>query len=287
MKIAISFSGQPHTYDECLKTFEDNCKFDSFSHFWWDKSYLNQCFKMHYNMKMQDETIVNKVKKIFGHIKCVTEPCQTFDLSFIKYFNHNTWQNVSLNYYRMMTPIFLYGYLSQIESINKAIQLVDIANYDVIIRSRPDVIYTKNIRSIVNKLSFSSDTIFIQKSNGGHLYAGEPQDQPCDWFYMGNSQAMNTFVQGIKNGIKNYFQNGIIHIRDFLKLVAKDNGLKLILIDFGSVIYKQTHLFDDQYKNNIDIYMNDFDKETCSVKTPELWPYWIKNVDFKYFKDII
>lgn len=290
MKIAVSLSGQPYTHPECISTFNSNLYSSDtlvYSHFWWDNSYLNKCYKMHYNMKIQDENIIEKIIKDFNIFYCKTEPHIKKDLSYVESINVNTWKGMSLEYHKMMVPILLYGVSSQIESINNSIKLIDKTNYDIIIRARPDLIYMKDIKSIIKDLNFSYNTIFIQSSStGGHLYAGEPANQPCDWFYMGNPDTMALFTESLKNFFKDKFKYGVIHLRDFIKSVANDNGITLQLIDFGVVLYKQTPLFDEQFKNKIDVYNSDFNIDTCSVTTPEQWPYWIDNVDFKHFKDL-
>jgi hypothetical protein len=288
MKIAISLSGQPYSYKECLETFNLNLYSNDstvYSHFWWDKSYLNKCYKMHYKLKIKDEYNIKNILKNFNISCCKTEPHTKKNLSYVESINLNTWKGMSLEYHKMMVPILLYGVSSQIESINKSIKLIDKDEYDVIIRTRPDIIYSKDIKSIIKNLNFSPNTIYIQSSNsGGHLYAGEPANQPCDWFYMGSSDTMILFTEALKNLFEDKFKHGVVHLRDFIKSVANDIKINLVLIDFGAVIFKQTPLFDEQYKNKIDIYNNDFDTETASIKTPDIWPYWINNVDFKYFK---
>lgn len=290
MKIAVSLSGQPYTHPECISTFNSNLYSPDtlvYSHFWWDKSYLNKCYKMHYNMKMEDENIIEKIIKNFNIFYCKTESHIKKNLSYVKSINLNTWKGMSLDYHRMMVPILLYGVSSQINSINKSIDLIDKNNYDVIIRARPDLVYMKDIKSIIKDLNFSSKTIFVQSSNsGGHLYAGEPSNEPCDWFYMGSPESMNLFVRALQNSFKDKFKHGAIHLRDFLKTVASDNNIKLELIDFGAIIYKQTPLFDTQYKNKIEFYLNNFDFENNCVKNTEVWPYWIDCVDFKHFKGL-
>ena len=74
-------------------------------------------------------------------------------------------------------------------------------------------------------------------------------------------------------------------MRDYMNLLCADNKIKLQLIDFGAIIYKQTSLFDQNNKISIDFYINDFDQDKCQVKTPNLWPYWLEYVDFKHFKN--
>lgn len=290
MKIAISLSGQPYTHFECIETFNLNLYSsfsDVYSHFWWDKSYLNKCYKMHYNMKIEDPDTVKKLVDSFKIFEYKTEAHNEIDLTYVQELNLNTWKGTTLEYNKMMVPILLYGVSSQITSINKSIDLIDKTKYDVIVRTRPDVIYTRDIKSIIKNLNFSKNTIFIQSSNsGGHLYAGEPSNEPCDWFYMGHPETMDIFVKALKESFKHKFKNGVIHLRDFTKSVANDCNIKLELVDFGAIIYKQTPLFDNKYKNNIEIYLNDFDIENMCPKTYDIWPYWIQNVNFKHFKNL-
>lgn len=290
MKIAISLSGQPYTNDECVSSFNLNLfsNFsDVFSHFWWDEAYLNKCFKMHYNMKIEDKNIIKNIVKNFNIFACKTEPHVKEDFSYFESINMNTWNGMSLEYHRMMVPILLYGVRSQIESINNSIKLIDKAKYDVIIRTRPDLVYLNDINIIIKNLNFSSKSIFIQTSGpGGHLYAGEPPGEPCDWFYMGNVEAMSIFTESLKKYFIQEFKCGPIHLRDFIKYVAIHSGVKLELIDFGALIYKQTSNFDFNFKNNIDIYINDFDTKSCCPKNFDIWPYWINNVDFKHFNNM-
>lgn len=290
MRVAISMSGQPYTYRECINTFNTNIFFQDievFSHFWWNDSYLNKCFKMHYNMKSNNSNILNELKMFFHIKELISEPNMYIDLSYVKSINLNTWPEMSLDYHRMMVPILLYGVFSQINSINKSVHLIDTNVYDVIIRTRPDIVYLKDIKSMIKGFNFADNTIYVQSSNsGGHLYAGEPPNEPCDWFYMGTANTMKVFTKALQNSFKDKFKNGAIHLRDFLKTVASDNNIKLELIDFGAVIYKQTPLFDKQYKNKIEFYLNNFDFENNCVKNIEVWPYWIDCVDFKHFKGL-
>lgn len=286
MKIAFSLSGQPYSFPECLSTFLDNIyssiECNTFCHFWYDESYLNRCYKMHYNMKLEQNNISQKFQSIFTTF----EKNHSYDLSFTERFDTNTWQNMSLNYHRMMTPIFLYGYLSQTESINKS--CYNISNdYDIIIKSRPDLIYTKNIGQIISQLDFTEDTIYFQDSmQGGHLYAGEFSHNICDWFYVGRSDIIKHFTFQLHNQVPHKFRNGIKHMRDYNNQLCEENNIKVQLVDFGALIHKQTPLFDTKYKNNISLYLNDFDFDKSYPRTPEIWPYWIEYVDFVHFKNL-
>jgi hypothetical protein len=119
---------------------------------------------------------------------------------------------------------------------------------------------------------------------GGHLFAGEPPNQPCDWFYLGDDQTMKLFTSKLKESFVQKFKKGAIHLRNFVKTVAEENFIDLELLDFGAVIYKQTPLFNSKFKNKIDVYIKDF--EDYKIKTPELWPYWVKNIDFNHFSNL-
>jgi hypothetical protein len=210
-------------------------------------------------MKMEDENVIKKLIDGFNISECKIEPHVELDFTYVEKFNFDTWKGTTVQYNKMMAPILLYCAYSQIKSINNSIKLIDKERYDIIIRTRPDVMYLKDIKSIINNLNFSSNTIFIQNSNeGGHLYAGEFSNCPCDWFYMGDSNTMILFTQLLKNSFKDKYKYGVIHGRDFVRSVARDNGINLQLIDFGAVLYKQTPLFDKQFIIPIDFYNNDF-----------------------------
>lgn len=285
MKIAVSLSGQPYSTPECLSTFINNVlqltSCDVFSHFWFDSSYIDKCYKMHYNMKLQQTELIDK----FNSKYIQQDPNHRYDLSFFQKFN-NTWENMSLNYYKMMTPIFLYGYLCQTESICKSYYHID-DSYDIIIKTRPDILYTQNLIDIISQINFDNNTIYFQDSmTGGHLYAGEFSHNICDWFYIGNTSTMKKFNQSLYEQIPYEFSNGVLHMRDYNRKICENNGINVKLVDFGALIFKQTRLFDQKYKNNIQVYLSDFDFVNYKPKNPELWPYWIEFVDFGHFKNI-
>jgi hypothetical protein len=287
--IAISISGQPYSYPECFDSFLNVYDFDDskvFAHFWWDESYIDKCFKMHYNLKLKNT--INILIEQFKITNLCLEKYKKYDVTFVKNINLDVWRNMSINFYKMMTPIFLYGYMSQIDSLNTSLKNIDEKKFDVLIRTRPDIVYTKNIKNTIKTLNFKEDVIFFQSSmDGGHLYAGEFPNNPCDWFYMGHPKTIKKFSLLLNNELKNKFKNGIIHMRDYTKLLCEENNIKIELFDFGALIYKQTNLFDKKYKNDILTYLNDYDEETSSVKNMDIWPCWIDNVDFKYFKNFL
>ena len=36
----------------------------------------------------------------------------------------------------------------------------------------------------------------------------------------------------------------------------------------------------------VDVYMNDFDFDKAEPGNPEIWPYWVSDVDFKHTKNL-
>jgi hypothetical protein len=287
MKLNICFSGQPYTNIECVESFKKNFlqpEYFCVSHFWWDESYLNKCYKMHYSFKYENKNNVKDLINEFMIQNYKLEKNKIYNLNFVNCLNLKTWEGMSKEYHRMMVPILLYGVYSQLDSICSSVKEIK-KDCDIIVRTRPDIVYTKSLKNIIDSLPFNDKTVYIQSSmEGGHLYAGEPANRPCDWFYMGERETLKKFVNTLKNSFENKFKNGVIHLRDFFQQIADENNIKLELIDFGCVIHKQTSLFDSKYKNNINVYNEDF--KDGKIKTPNLWPYWISNIDFEHFQKI-
>jgi hypothetical protein len=292
MNYALILSGQPVFYKECyesLRFFLNRGIEDKvFSHIWWDKNYVNKPYKLHFKDIIKDENLDKLFIENYRIDKFISEPHKSFNLDFCNKFNYSTWQNQSLNYYRIMTPIVLYGLLSQTYSLYKSCLLANqFAKYDFIIKSRPDIVYTKPVNPIIEKLNFSENKIYFQSSmNGGHVYAGEFPNKPCDWFFVGNPKVVEAFCKDWYELIRTEYTNGIIHINDFVKIVCNKNNIEIELVDFGALIYKQVSDFYNKYLIEPTFYINDFDFNISKPKNPDLWPYWIENVDFKHYNNI-
>jgi len=290
MKIGYLISGHPKTYRECIETFNSNLKginTDVYSHIWWDDSHKGKCYKMHFRETLGEDDLANALINSFSINRFSIENGRSFDITFFKKFTKNAWGENTEDFYRVMTPIVLHGLLSQTYSVYQSYLLSMKNNYDVIIKSRPDLILTRNLSNILGSLPMSDNRIFFQSSvNGGHLYAGEFPNKPCDWFFLGGQKAMGIFIKSWHDEISQKCINGIIHTNELVKHVCDKNGLEINLVDFGAHIYKQATNYYDLYHNKAEIYINDFDFEKCKPQTESIWPYWIDSVNFKHFKDI-
>jgi hypothetical protein len=290
MKIGYLLSGHPKTYTECIETFNLNLK-DSidgiYSHMWWDDSYQDKCYKMHFSEKLESYNLSKYLIEKFEIENYQIQKEIKFDITFFNKFSKNAWGNNSEEFYKTITPIVLHGLLSQTYSVYLSYLLSISDDLDVIIRSRPDLILTKKISNIIKSLDFKKNTIFFQSSlDGGHLYAGEFPNNPCDWFFLGKKDSMEIFLKGWHDEIKKIYSEGIIHTNELVKLVCIKNNLEIQIVDFGAYIYKQSTNYYDLYHNKIDVYLNDFDKDKNKPKTPSIWPYWIENVNFSHFKNL-
>ena len=288
MKIAYLISGHPKTYQECIDTFINNVSGNStevYSHFWWDNSYQNKCYKQHFSEKYESLDLDKKIIEDFKIKDFIIDKDESFDLTFFKKFNKDVWGDNSEKFYRILTPIVIYGLLSQTYSINKAYSLSKGNEYDVVIKSRPDLILTKDLIKIIEDLDLSDNNIYFQSSlKGGHLYAGEDPNRPCDWFFIANQKTMGIFLSEWHNSISDKFTHGIIHANELIRSVAESNNMNVHLIDFGAHIYKNSTDHYYKYHNNIEIYLDDFDIDLNKPKTSSIWPYWIDKVDFDHFK---
>lgn len=290
MKIGCLISGHPKTYGECVETFNTNLKDDLqdvYSHLWWNNSYQGKCYKMHFSEKLETHDLANSLVENFRVKKHLIEDGKFFDTTFFQKFTKDAWGDNSEQFYKVITPIVLYGLLSQTYSAYQSYLLSSLNDYDLIIKSRPDLILTKKILSVIESLDLKEDTIFFQSSvNGGHLYAGEFPNKPCDWFFLGRQDAMGRFLKGWHEEIKKVCTEGIIHTNELVKHVCKENNLEMQIADFGAHIYKQATDYYNIYHNKVEMYLDDFDSESSSPRTPSIWPYWISDVNFEHFKNI-
>jgi hypothetical protein len=295
MKASLLISGHPLVYDPCHISLRDNVNIENlsiFAHTWWDDSYKNKCYKMHFRERFGNENLSESLANKFSVEKIKVEKSRSFDIGFLEKFDNRTWGDydsnrnwipMSLEYYRLMTPILLLSVLSQTYTAYQSYLLSKDGDFDVCIKSRNDILFTKPIKNIIESLDLSEDKIYFQSSvNGGHLYAGEFPDRPCDWFFVGNPKSVGKFLEKWHESIKNEYISGIIHTNEYVRRICSQNDLELILVDFGAVIYKQTNDYYQKYLNPIDVYMNDFDFEKSEPRNPEMWPYWISDVDFKH-----
>jgi len=299
MKASLLISGHPLTYDPCHISLKENVNIETlsiFAHTWWDDSYKNKCYKMHFRERFGNENLADSLADMFSVKKIKVEKSKSFDIGFLEKFDNRTWGDydsnrnwvpMSLEYYRMMTPILLLSVLSQTYTAYQSYLLSEDEDFDVCIKSRNDILFTKPIRNIIESLDLSEDKIYFQSSvSGGHLYAGEFPDSPCDWFFVGNPKSVGKFLKKWHGSVKNEYISGIIHTNEYVRRICSQNDLELILVDFGAVIYKQTNDYYQKHLNQIDVYMNDFDFDKAEPRNPEIWPYWISDVDFKHTKNL-
>ena len=121
---------------------------------------------------------------------------------------------------------------------------------------------------------------------GGHLYAGEFPNVPCDWFFLGTLNSMEKYCKAWYNDIKDEQRNGVIHHRDYINIICQRNKLNIKLDDFGAIIYKQATDWYDKYKINPKFYTTNFDYEKSTPLEKNIWPYWVENIDFKHFANL-
>ena len=290
MKTCYLISGHPQTYTECVSSFSGNFssqEVDTYAHLWWDNSHLGTCYKLHFKDTLESIDLSEKIIKDFNLKESIIDSGADFDLTFFKKFTKDAWGDNTDEFYKILTPIVLYGILSQTYSANQAYSLCKKYEYDVVIKARPDLILTKNIMEIVGSLDLSDGQIYFQSSvEGGHLYAGEYPNKPCDWFFVANQKTMGKFLNEWHNSIPEKFSHGIMHTNELIKNITESNNMTSHLIDFGAYIYKNATEHYYKYHNKVEVYLNDFDLESYEPKTASLWPYWVDKINFKHFKNI-
>lgn len=291
MNYAYLFSGQPIFYQTTLDYFS-NYQIDEddkvCSHLWWDKSYAGKVYKLWFTDIFDNENLDKEFIEKYNVTDFIVEPHKDFDITFFKKFNFDVWKDESIEHYKVITPIVLYGILSQTYSNYQAfLQTKKYSNIGVVIKSRPDVILTKPIKDILSQVTLEPNTIYFQSSmNGGHLYAGEFPNNPCDWFFLGNTESMEKFLLGWYNFIPSSYSKGVIHVRDHCIDVCSKQNLNIKLVDFGAIIYKQATDWYEKYKIDSKFYIHNFDYESCKPLKVNMWPNWVEHVNFEHFKNI-
>jgi hypothetical protein len=291
MKCAYLFSGQPIFYNDVLN-YNSNYQISSTdkvcAHLWWNNDYFNKIFKLWFTGRYLEKDLDQKFIERYGVTDCLVEKHKDFDITFFKKFNFDVWKDESIEHYKVITPIVLYGLLSQTYSNYQAfLQTKKYNDIDVVIKSRPDIILTKPIKDILSQVTLESDTIYFQSSmGGGHLYAGEFPNNPCDWFFLGKLESMEKFLSGWYEFIPSVYENGVIHVKDYCIEVCSRKNLNIKIVDFGAFIYKQATDWYYKYKIDPKFYINNFDYESCKPLEISMWPNWVDHVNFKHFKNI-
>lgn len=288
MKNAICLSGQPRIISETFQNHKQVLNnFDVHIHGWWDNSHKGKTKLFHSIEKFGFDDMAEVYISLYKPQTYLFEDYRDFDLSFCKSHDYSTWQNCSQKHYDIFTPSLLYGQLSQSQGVKESVYLAsNNQNYRLIARTRPDVVYTKDINLILNALEPEDNVIYFQSSMcGGHIYSGEFPNNPCDWFFAGSPLAMKKFVDSWHTVIKDYYATGVKHVRDTMRRIAEFASLKIKLIDFGVLVYRQ--LIQNTNHRDVNLYYDEFDSETLSiVKNHEEWPHWHTKIDFHFLRRV-
>lgn len=289
MKCAYLFSGQPIFYPDNLH-YNVNYQIDErdkiCSHLWWDNSYFDKIYKFWFTDKYREKNLDQKFIEYYGVTDCIVEEHKNFDLTFFKKFNFDVWKGETIEHYKVVTPVVFYSLLSQSYSNYQAfLQTKKYKDIDVVIRSRPDIILVNPLKTILSQIPLEENTIYFQNSmGGGHLYAGEFPNRPCDWFFLGTPKSMEKYCYAWYNSVVDVQKNGLIHHYEYIHTICRKNNLNIRLVDFGAFIYKQATNWYETYKIDPKFYINNFDYDQFKPLEINMWPYWVDNIDFKHFK---
>lgn len=296
MKVALCLSGQPRVIEDAFETQKEfiiKNNVDTFLHLWWENSYQNKVIRYHSYERYPQDDLSLMVKNLYNPLSYEIQDHIKFSQKFCENFNYNTWGlDKPRKFYQIFTPLAIYSLLSQSYSISRSTKLCldNDNNYDISIRMRFDCLLTKDLGSILENLKPEKNKIYFQSSmSGGHKYAGEDPNNPCDWFYCGLPEEVNRFSEMWHKSLTQLLKNGIIHNKEILRKVAEISNLELVLIDFGVLIYRQvfsTSTKDLNYHLNYEHYLETFDSNECKILNHDLWPHWVDKVDFENYKNI-
>lgn len=285
MKVSLCLSGQPRINQDVLQNHIQVINMgltEVFVHGWWDDSHRNKTVMFHSTEKFSNEDLGKAFINAYSAKQSQIQDYQEFDLSFCKSHNYDTWKDVPQKHLDIFTPALLYGQLSQTFSIMKSVEMSLGNSADVIVRSRPDVVFTKNIHELVKLLPLKDDEIYFQSSmDGGHIYSGEFPNNPCDWFYCGSPKSMELYTKSSHESIRFSCRNGVRHVREMAMIAAERAGLKVILCDFGALVYRQ--LIKNNNHRKIELYYDEFDSKDLRIThNHEQWPLFHEKIDFRF-----
>lgn len=289
MKCAYLFSGQPIFYQDVLQytaNYQINCDDKVCSHLWWDNSYFDKVHKLWFSGKYQEKDLDQKFVEKYGVTDFLIEKHKNFDLTFFEQFNFEVWKDQTIKHYKVITPVALYSLLSQTYSNYQAfLQTQKYTDIDVVIRSRPDIVLVNPLKNILSQITLEEDTIYFQSSmSGGHLYAGEQPNNPCDWFFLGTPSSMEKYCHSWYNLIYKEQKKGLLQHCNYIDNICRIKNLNIKLIDFGAIIYKQATNWYENYKVDPKFYTDNFNYDKFEPLKIDMWPHWVSNVNFKHFK---
>jgi len=286
---AICFSGQPRVYDQAWANHSHhvlNDRFTSYVHCWWHHSDAGKTKMFHSTERYADDpSLGQKYAALYNSDASVIEPIVAFDLSFCKSHDRATWENVPQVHLDIFTPGLLQSHLSQFYSVRQSIRLSEARSHELVIRMRPDVVFTRDVRSVLDVIKPKDDEIYFQSScGGGHIYSGEFPNNACDWFFCGTQAAMSKFSLRLDPDYREICSTGVKHNRNFMRQIAENAGLKIVLVDFGAVMHRQL-VKNDSFRP-VQMYYDDFDSQTLSIKQNlDSWPHWHDKIDFKFLRN--
>ncbi len=283
MKIALCISGQPRLLRECYDGIYNNIikdnDVDIFAHIWWSNEYQNKVFQLHYDKKFPQEDLGELFLQMYKPKDYIIEGQKQFNLDYCK--SHNSVWNETDTHNKIFTPSVLFGLSSQYYSVSQADLIRQkYKGYDWVVRLRTDSVVEHNLANVLAGLD--NNKFYFQSSmNGGHKYGGEPPGVFCDWFYTSGPEMMKNFTSVVYNEMPTYFGNGMIHVRDYMKMLmfhiqANAEGANFDITPHGC---------DSSTHQNVKKYYEGFDTEKLEVKNKEIWPYFMDKIDFKLGKN--
>ena len=286
MKVALCLSGQPRHLIECYpkiyKNVIEKLDCDVYAHIWWDNEYQNKKYMWHSTSQYANEDLGKLFLDLYKPKKFIIEKQINFKTDFCKKHNLETWDNVSEKHLDIFTPGVIFALMSQTYSMMKSSQLTSTESYDCLIRCRTDLITNTGLREIINNIPFDNNNIYFQSScGGGKKYCGEYSNTNCDWFFCGNQSNMITLQNDLHNSIKDFFANGVIHVRDYYKKICEKNNLKINLLDFDATVLRNLdgpNTYFDFLK--VENYYETFDEKNKKITNDKDWPFWAKNLSF-------
>ena len=233
MKIALCFSGQPRYIDKSFEQYQkgifEKNDVDVFAHMWWDESYKGKTFvwesddtyPVEYDpmeefvSKFRPKEIIiepHKPKEYFGYddfpTKCAFDPSLDADI----------------------VRSIITRQRSQWYSINQSMSFESLKDYDMIIRARTDLEFSKPL----DFSKFDTDKIYMMD---GSIQCGAGRHYQ-DWFWFGPLEYMKK-VNETYGKILAYYQDGLRHMHELIEQCICDAEVPGEISDLGVTMMKR------------------------------------------------
>lgn len=286
MKIALCFSGNIHSLQECYpnikKYLMDNNDVDVYAHLWWHTSYKGQKFSFNSTDCFVNRDMDKEFIELYKPKNYIIELQRKF---LTRYTGENSDDKLNV----LTSQINYFNLLSQYYSKMKSNELSENSGikYDVVVHLRTDCLVKPN-RYLIDTLKMCDYNNCLCLSSNAYEseeYCLTQDAVPTDWFSIGNPEMMSIFTKQLYELLRGYRTSDLINNNLHLNNVLKNLHAKVFSFDSGTSVYSYSNIADSIERIN---YSDIFDFEKWEwIDVNNNLPHYAKYINFNGFNCII